>query len=37
MKLRCSVCGATHRIQDFAGQMGDDFEEELGFVSMDRL
>ncbi|MGE4264317.1 MAG: dual CXXC motif small (seleno)protein [Desulfovibrio sp.] len=35
--MRCTACGAIHRLQDFASQMGDDFEEEVGFVPMDRL
>jgi hypothetical protein len=31
------VCGAKHRLQDFAAQMDEDFEQEVGFVPMDRL
>jgi len=37
VSLRCTGCGATFKLQDFAAQMDDDFEEEMGFVPLDRL
>ncbi|WP_305573345.1 dual CXXC motif small (seleno)protein [Humidesulfovibrio sp.] len=35
--MRCTACGAAHKIQDFAHQLDEDFDEEVGFVPMDRL
>jgi len=37
VSLRCKVCGATHPIRDFSGQLDEDFEEEVAFVPLDRL
>ena len=35
--LRCPDCGKAYEITDFADKMDDDFEEEMGFVPMDRI
>jgi hypothetical protein len=37
VSLRCTACGAKYRVQDFADKLDEDFEEEVGFVPMDRL
>lgn len=35
--LRCPACGAIYSLGEFAPEMDDDFEEEMGFVPMDRI
>lgn len=35
--LRCPTCGKVYDLTEFAEQMDDDFEEEMGFVPMDRI
>ncbi len=35
--LRCPKCGETYKLTDYADHMDDDFEEEMGFVPMDRI
>lgn len=35
--LRCPSCGAVYDLKEFASSMDDDFEEEMGFVPMDRI
>ncbi|MUM76994.1 hypothetical protein GKC30_05030 [Pseudodesulfovibrio sp. F-1] len=35
--LRCPFCGAAYTLQRYAPEMDDDFEEEMGFVPMDRI
>ncbi len=35
--LRCPSCGETYDLKKFASTMDDDFEEEMGFVPMDRI
>lgn len=35
--LRCPSCGKSYELGDYAAEMDDDFEEEMGFVPMDRI
>jgi len=35
--LRCPACGKSYDLTDYADAMDDDFEEEMGFVPMDRI
>lgn len=35
--LRCPACGAIYDLKEYASEMDDDFEEEMGFVPMDRI
>lgn len=35
--LRCPQCGATYELKEFVSEMDEDFEEEMGFVPMDRI
>jgi len=35
--LRCPSCGAAYDLKEFSSEMDDDFEEEMGFVPMDRI
>ncbi|TDT89951.1 hypothetical protein EDC59_103250 [Pseudodesulfovibrio indicus] len=35
--LRCPACGKDYDLKEFSDQMDEDFEEEMGFVPMDRI
>ncbi|MDR3641406.1 MAG: dual CXXC motif small (seleno)protein [Humidesulfovibrio sp.] len=35
--MRCTGCGEKYQLQDFIDQMDEGFEEEVGFVPLDRL
>lgn len=35
--LRCPSCGKSYDLKEYAPEMDDDFEEEMGFVPMDRI
>jgi len=35
--LRCPKCGKTYDLGNYASEMDDEFEEEMGFVPMDRI
>lgn len=35
--LRCPSCGKAYDLNEYAADMDDDFEEEMGFVPMDRI
>ena len=35
--LKCPSCGAAYDLRKFSARMDDDFEEEMGFVPMDRI
>lgn len=35
--LRCPSCGKSYDLKKYAPEMDDDFEEEMGFVPMDRI
>jgi len=35
--LKCPSCGAVYDLRKFSSRMDDDFEEEMGFVPMDRI
>ncbi len=35
--LRCPKCGEEYDLKTFASEMDEDFEEEMGFVPMDRI
>lgn len=35
--LRCPTCGKVYDLTKFAPEMDEDFEEEMGFVPMDRI
>nr|WP_316901691.1 dual CXXC motif small (seleno)protein [Pseudodesulfovibrio indicus] len=35
--LRCPACGKVYDLKEFSDQMDEDFEEEMGFVPMDRI
>ena len=35
--LRCPSCGAVYDLSKFSAKMDEDFEEEMGFVPMDRI
>lgn len=35
--LRCPSCGKVFDLRKFASDMDEDFEEEMGFVPMDRI
>lgn len=35
--LRCPSCGADHDLGKYSAKMDEEFEEEMGFVPMDRI
>ncbi|HBE94793.1 MAG TPA: hypothetical protein DDW80_05040 [Desulfovibrio sp.] len=35
--MRCAACGAAYPVRDMLQVMDDAFEEEVGFVPLDRL
>jgi len=35
--LRCPSCGKSYDLVSYADAMDDEFEEEMGFVPMDRI
>lgn len=35
--LRCPNCGTVYPLTAFVPEMDDEFEEEMGFVPMDRI
>ena len=35
--LRCPSCGAAYDLREYSAEMDEDFEEEMGFVPMDRI
>ncbi|WP_428567255.1 dual CXXC motif small (seleno)protein [Pseudodesulfovibrio sp.] len=35
--LRCPACGKDYDLKEFSDRMDEDFEEEMGFVPMDRI
>ncbi len=35
--LKCPSCGKTYDLKEYTSGMDDDFEEEMGFVPMDRI
>ena len=35
--LRCPSCGAVYDLREYSLKMDEDFEEEMGFVPMDRI
>lgn len=35
--LRCPSCGTVYPLKAFVPEMDDEFEEEMGFVPMDRI
>jgi len=35
--LKCPSCGKVYDLRKFSASMDDDFEEEMGFVPMDRI
>jgi hypothetical protein len=35
--MRCDSCGKTHEFREVADQMDDPFEEEMGWIPLDRL
>ncbi|WP_422394369.1 dual CXXC motif small (seleno)protein [Pseudodesulfovibrio methanolicus] len=35
--LKCPSCGKVYDLRKFSSRMDDDFEEEMGFVPMDRI
>lgn len=35
--MRCAACGAAYPVRDLLQAMDDAFEEEVGFVPLDRL
>lgn len=35
--LRCPTCGEVYELTDYSSHMDEDFEEEMGFVPMDRI
>ncbi|MBU1247383.1 MAG: hypothetical protein KKB70_01685 [Proteobacteria bacterium] len=37
LAMRCAACGTTHEFKDVSDQMDDPFEEEMGWIPMDRL
>jgi len=37
IQLRCPSCGAVYDLKKYSSQMDEDFEEEMGFVPMDRI
>lgn len=37
VRLACDRCQRSWRMEELAARMDDDFEEELGFVPVDRL
>lgn len=37
VSLRCPECGATYDLKDYYQEIDDSFEEEMGFVPMDRV
>lgn len=37
LAMRCDACGTTHEFKDVADQLDDPFEEEMGWVPLDRL
>jgi hypothetical protein len=37
LAMRCDSCGKTHEFREVADQMDDPFEEEMGWIPLDRL
>lgn len=37
LAMRCASCGKLHEFKDVTDQMDDPFEEEMGWIPMDRL
>nr|WP_286181674.1 dual CXXC motif small (seleno)protein [Desulfovibrio sp. Huiquan2017] len=35
--LKCPSCGKVYDLKEFFSRMDEDFEEEMGFVPMDRI
>lgn len=35
--LKCPSCGKVYDLREFSSRMDEDFEEEMGFVPMDRI
>lgn len=35
--MRCRKCGASMELREIAAQIDDPFEEDLGWIPMDRL
>ena len=35
--LKCPSCGKIYDLREFSSSMDEDFEEEMGFVPMDRI
>lgn len=35
--LKCPSCGKVYDLKEFSTRMDEDFEEEMGFVPMDRI
>ena len=35
--LRCPSCGAVYELGEYSDHMDEEFEEEMGFVPMDRI
>ncbi|WP_272700223.1 dual CXXC motif small (seleno)protein [Desulfovibrio sp. Fe33] len=35
--LKCPSCGEVYDLREFSARMDEDFEEEMGFVPMDRI
>ncbi|XXJ20061.1 dual CXXC motif small (seleno)protein [Desulfovibrio caledoniensis] len=35
--LKCPTCGKVYDLREFSARMDEDFEEEMGFVPMDRI
>ncbi len=35
--MRCAACGAAYPVRDMLAVMDEAFEEEVGFVPLDRL
>lgn len=35
--LRCPACGAAYDLGKYSDDMDEEFEEEMGFVPMDRI
>lgn len=37
VSLRCPSCGTTYELTEYVEKMDEEFEEEMGFVPMDRI
>lgn len=35
--LRCPSCGAAYDLGKYSAEMDEEFEDEMGFVPMDRI